>query len=72
MSDSPKTARMRAVYEREKRLRESALRVIGAGEPKPKGTNARDPKTGKYPYYYESATAAKLREVFEDGVEPWW
>jgi len=70
--DPEKTERMRAVYEREKRLRESAVRVIHDGEPVPKGANVRDKLTGKWPYYVESKTAAQLRKVFEDGVEPWW
>ena len=66
------TERMRGVYEREKRLRESAMRTIHHGEPIPKGANVRDITTGKWPYYVESETAGKLRKVFEDGVEPWW
>lgn len=53
---------MRAVYEREKRLREAATRVVLYGEPPPSTV---PPGT-----YVESATAAALRRTFEDEEEP--
>lgn len=60
-----KTARMHAVYEREKKLRESADVVVRHGEPRPKHDS-------KLTYYIESSTAAALRRIFEEGDDPWW
>lgn len=59
-----KTARMHAVWEREKELRERADFIVSAGEPRPKHSTSR--------YYIESSTAAALRRIFEDGEQPFW
>lgn len=55
---------MRIVYEREKRLRESASVVFLYGDTVPK----RLPEKA----YVESATAARLRAVYELGEPAWW
>jgi hypothetical protein len=56
---------MHAVYEREKKLRESADVVVRYGEPRPK-------QDGKTKYYIESSTAAALRRIFDEGEQPFW
>lgn len=67
-----KTQRMHAVYEREKKLRENANRVIGPDEPKPREAPKQDPETKRWSYYVESSTAAALRRIFEEGEQPFW
>jgi len=67
-----KTQRMHGIYLRGKEARENAELVIGPGEPKPTRVATKDPKTGKWSYYVESATAAAIRRVFEEGEDPWW
>lgn len=67
-----KTARMHAIYLREKKLRENADLVIAPGEPKPRRQATQDPVTKRWTYYVESSTAAALRRIFEDGEQPYW
>ena len=59
-----KHERMRRVHDRNLQLEESAEIVVKHGEPKP-------PSSTKN-MYAESATAAWLRRVFQDGADPWW